>query len=115
MKDTSSNKARARWAILRGALLGGNNEYYSKNDEIALKFASIHSFPGFCLLERRQAVVDSMIDFRVPNTDDENHYEFLEYKVSIRDETEEKFIVIRTREKRVFFRQRKSQYKSFGI
>jgi len=112
MKEPSSNKARARWAILRGALLGENNDYLNKNDDSALNIASIHSFPGFCLLERRPAVTVSRIDFRVPTTDDKNQYQFLEYKVPIRDETEEKCIVIRTREKRVILGKGKVNVKA---
>lgn len=101
--NDKSSKARLRWKILRAALLGKtDNSTCNEDDERVIKMASIHSFPGFCLLERRK--VDNSTDFNYSNimiNEKENEqYELLEYKVPIRCKRHEEWIVIRTREKR---------------
>jgi calmodulin-lysine N-methyltransferase len=98
MEVDTSTKARLRWKILRAALFG---KAYDKNEENAIKMASIHSFPGFCLLDRR--IID--LGF-IHHADSGYHkkecdpYDILEYRIPIRCEKHEELVVIRTREKR---------------
>lgn len=109
-----SDRAKARWAILRSALITSskNNNSTSNEDNSSVMKHSIHRFAGFGLLDCRvipsSSINDDIIKEIGTNIDDD--FEFVEYSIPIQNG--ERSFSIRTREKRTFNHPKKKDLTS---